>query len=134
MPLTEIPQQRARCRCAPSTPIVAVLLLVSWLPIFAVGVVLTMTVLLSFIGVPLLMVSGAPIAVAVRLLRGNALYRPQHVRAPLVSALIVAASGILVLVFDVVSRNTGTEVLLALWTLFALWLARQVRSMRVTEP
>jgi hypothetical protein len=69
---------------------VGLLLIVGWVPFVAIGLLMTLSIWFSFVGVPLLLFAGAPFASGIRLLRNREPIRGQHAVGPLVSSVVLA--------------------------------------------
>lgn len=69
---------------------IGLLLIVGWVPFVILGLLMTLSIWFSFVGVPLLLFAGAPFASGIRLLRNREPIRGQHAVGPLVSSVVLA--------------------------------------------
>jgi hypothetical protein len=95
-----------------------IVLIIGWLPFVLLGVLLTLSIWIAVVGVPLLFFAGAGFASGVRLVRNREEIRGQHAVPPLISALLVAA--ILLITLSADGLDSGGRRFVAI---IAAWVA-----------
>jgi len=68
---------------------VALVLLVLWLPVLLLGLLLTVSIVYSFVGAPILVAAWCPISVAWRILRGRS-YTRRRAQVGAIGPLVIA--------------------------------------------
>jgi hypothetical protein len=76
---------------------IGLVLVVGWFPFAVLGLLLTVSIWLTVVGVPLLFFAGTSLAAGIRLLRDREPIRGQHAVGPLISSVVTALAFVLVL-------------------------------------